>query len=287
MFCFVLLVFSLFQLTPALPVYQKHLLSCCESADLMNNCLNTIKESETEADAEMATGDLEPTHFPARRAAKVALHYINTQHGSPFKVFGLQTVHKARAEAVETGGRKYNLDFSVINWANEGSGLLSCTAEVFFPQNGPPEVQYNCDGLQKVNFTSEETDFLQKYREPESPLTAQYIPDSYGNMTDEMKPFWHLARVAASFIMLRESSEKTELNMAQVANITQQVTHENELKLNYYVLLHDMPSQEIIHWKLLMSWSPDGGVRVLNSEWQPKCPHDVPPNDNNTEPVSN
>lgn len=39
-----------------------------------------------------------------------------------------------------------------------------------------------------------------------------------------MKPFWHLARVAASFIMLRESSENTEYNMAQVANVSQQVS---------------------------------------------------------------
>lgn len=44
------------------------------------------------------TGDLEPTHYPARRAATVALHYLNTRHGSPHMVFGLQQVHKASAE---------------------------------------------------------------------------------------------------------------------------------------------------------------------------------------------
>lgn len=48
--------------------------------------------------------------------------------------------------------------------------------------------------------------------------------DSYGNMTEEMKPFWHLARVASSFIMLRESTENTEFNMAQVASVAQQVS---------------------------------------------------------------
>lgn len=54
--------------------------------------------SQTPATVEMATGDLVPTHFPARRAAQVALHYLNTRHGSPFRVFGLQQVHKAKAE---------------------------------------------------------------------------------------------------------------------------------------------------------------------------------------------
>jgi len=46
----------------------------------------------------MATGELIPTHFPARRAAQVALHHLNTHHGSPFRVFGLQQVHTATAE---------------------------------------------------------------------------------------------------------------------------------------------------------------------------------------------
>lgn len=52
----------------------------------------------TQAEVEMSIGNLVPTHFPARRAAQVAVHYINTQHGSPFKVFGLQQVHEARAQ---------------------------------------------------------------------------------------------------------------------------------------------------------------------------------------------
>lgn len=53
--------------------------------------------SQTQEDM-ASTGDLEPTHFPARRAAQVALHHLNTIHGSPFSVFGLQQVHKASAE---------------------------------------------------------------------------------------------------------------------------------------------------------------------------------------------
>lgn len=61
-------------------------------------------------------------------------------------------------------------------------------------------------------------------RELDVHVSLSLSSDSYGNMTEDMKPFWHLARVAASFIMLRESSENTEYNMAQVANITQQVS---------------------------------------------------------------
>lgn len=103
--------------------------------------------------------------------------------------------------------------------------------------------------------------------------------DSYGNMTEEMKPFWHLARVASSFIMLRESTENTEFNMAQVASVAQQVSCttcgtvvrtligtrdlwpdvlqanlEEQLMLKYHVLLHDMPSQ-VTHASSQTAWN--------------------------------
>ncbi|KAI2656611.1 latexin-like isoform X2 [Labeo rohita] len=229
------------------------------------------------------TGDLEPTHYPARRAATVALHYLNTRHGSPHMVFGLQQVHKASAEDVAAGGRNYSLDFSVTASPGGSPGpALRCSADVLFPrteQHTPPDVQLRCEALQEINSTAEDEAFYQKYIAPDSAVSAQDLPDSYGNMSEEMQPFWRLGRVAASFIMLRESSENTELNMVQVANVTQQESSEKQLMLDYVVLLHDLPSQEITQWKLLASWSPDRGVRVLHTEWQPRCPHATkPPN---------
>lgn len=38
-----------------------------------------------------------------------------------------------------------------------------------------------------------------------------------------MEPFWHLGIVAASTVMLNESTENTLYNVAQVANVTQLV----------------------------------------------------------------
>lgn len=46
----------------------------------------------------METGVLNPDHYPARRAARVVQHYLNTRYGSPYKVFHLDTVHSATAE---------------------------------------------------------------------------------------------------------------------------------------------------------------------------------------------
>lgn len=275
-FCSLWLLLSLVELGPAPPASQGPPLACRGAAD------PATPQPETQEDM-ASTGDLEPTHFPARRAAQVALHHLNTIHGSPFSVFGLQQVHKASAEDVAAGGRKYNLDFSVTDWASVSAGLaLRCSAEVMFPrtqQHSGPVVQLHGEALQPINSTAEDHAFYQKYITPDSAVSAQHLPDSYGNMSEDMQPFWRLARVAASFIMLRESSENTEFNMVQVASITQQESSEKQLMLDYVVLLHDLPSQEIVQWKLLVSWSPDRGVRVLQTEWQPRCPHATkPPN---------
>uniref|UniRef100_A0A3P9MX54 Uncharacterized protein n=1 Tax=Poecilia reticulata TaxID=8081 RepID=A0A3P9MX54_POERE len=61
----------------------------------------------------MATGELNPNHYPAQRAAKVVQHYLNTRHGSPYKLFGLKEVHSGNAEEVADSGRKYQLEISV------------------------------------------------------------------------------------------------------------------------------------------------------------------------------
>ncbi|XP_073779119.1 latexin isoform X4 [Danio rerio] len=234
------LVFTLLQLTAALP---------CVPAD--------PARTHNQTELEMATGELVPTHFPARRAAKVAVHYLNTRHGSPFRVFGLQQVHKATAE----------------------KSVFRCSAVVLFStaQKTPPDVQLQCEDLQQINTTPQEEAFYHRYSTSDSPVSALDIPDSHGNMSQEMEPFWHLAGVSASFIMLRESSENTEFNMAQVASVTQQETSEKQLMLKYHLLLHDFVSQEILHWQLLSSWSPERGVRVLETQFLPKCPQATGP----------
>uniref|UniRef100_A0A672QAL2 Cystatin LXN-type domain-containing protein n=1 Tax=Sinocyclocheilus grahami TaxID=75366 RepID=A0A672QAL2_SINGR len=116
---------------------------------------------------------------------------------------------------------------------------LRCSADVLFPRterHSAPDVKLRCEALQQINRTvQEEEAFYQKHIPPDSAVSARDIPDSYGNMSEEMQPFWRLARVAASFIMLRESSENTEFNMVQMASVTQQVI---ELALILHVFLN-------------------------------------------------
>ncbi|XP_054452881.1 latexin isoform X2 [Anoplopoma fimbria] len=227
----------------------------------------------------MATGELNPNHYPAQRAAKVVQHYLNTQYGSPFRLFGLHNVQSGNAEDVADSGRKYQLEITVQEIISNTTE--KCPAEVLFPrgeQRRSPQVQASCEELLKNTKAQEEALFKQ-YKMNPSLLSANNIPDSFGHMEPDSRPLWHLGIVASSFVMLNESTENTLYNMAQVANITQLETENEQLKFDCHILLHEMVSQEIIHWKLLFTWSPPEGVKVLQMEQLPHCHEGAkPPN---------
>ncbi|XP_063061739.1 latexin isoform X2 [Engraulis encrasicolus] len=238
---------------------------------------NAIVELEVPPKFEgaMPRGELVPHHYPAQRAAKVVQHYLNTRYGSPYRRIMLDQVHKAGLEDLGQIGKKYHLELSLKEFVSD-TDLGQCSAEVLFsgPQEGKaPQVQCSCEGLKKLDTRAEEEALFQRLNTSGSLLSGSNIPDSYGHMTPEMTPMWHLGGVASSFIMLRESSEDTLYNMAQIANVTQLETENNQLRFNFYVLLHDMISQEILHWKLLATWSPAGGVSVSQTVQHPKCQH--------------
>ncbi|KAI3353731.1 hypothetical protein L3Q82_004963 [Scortum barcoo] len=228
----------------------------------------------------METGELNPNHYPAQRAAKVVQHYLNTRYGSPHKLFGLQSVHSGNAEDLADSGRKYQLEISVQEMI--GNTTVKCSAEVLFPRGEPQrsaQVQASCEELLKINTTAQEEAWYQQHQKNQGLLSVQNLPDSYGHIEPDMKPLWHLCIVASSFVMLNESTENTLYNVAQVANVTQLATQNDQLKFDCHILLHEMVSQEIIQWKLLFTWSPPGGVKMLQMEQLPhRC--EKPPNTN-------
>uniref|UniRef100_A0A3P9CJ83 Latexin n=1 Tax=Maylandia zebra TaxID=106582 RepID=A0A3P9CJ83_9CICH len=231
---------------------------------------NSIPETGAEEDV-MATGELNPNHYPARRAAQVVQHYLNTRYGSPFRLIGVQTVHSGNAEDVADSGRKYQLELSVNDIITNTT--QTCSAELFFPKGKgqqPPEVKALYQKY-KTNQTLMSSDFAQQLRSDISTLSNSKLPsDSHGHIEPDMKPFWHLGILASSFIMLNESTENTLYNVAQVANITQLTTEEDHLEFDCHTLLHEMVSQEIIHWKMLFTWSPAEGVKVVQMK---RLPH--------------
>ncbi|CAN9511439.1 unnamed protein product [Ophioblennius macclurei] len=230
----------------------------------------------------METGKLNPNHYPAQRAAKVVQHYLNTRYGSPFRLFGLQRVNSGNAEDVANSGRKYHLDITVHEIISDAA--QKCSVEVLFPRGEKKEsaqVQASCEDLLKVNTTAQEEALFEQLQTNKSLVSAQYLPDSHGHIEPQNKPLWHLGIVASSFIMLKESTENSLYNMAQVVNITQLETENDHLKFDCHTLLHEMVSQDIIRWKLQFTWSPAEGVKVLQMEQLSQCHEcETPPNPN-------
>ncbi|XP_039986834.1 latexin isoform X2 [Xiphias gladius] len=258
--------------------YPNSVPETAEETEIFGQKVLIVEEAEEDV---MATGELNPDHYPAQRAAKVVQHYLNTRYGSPYRLFGLHGVHSGNAEDVADSGRKYQLEISVQEFISNNTE--KCSAEVLFPrgeQQRSPQVQASCEELLKINTEAQEEAFYQQYKTNQSLLSAD-LPDSYGNIDPGMEPLWHLGAVASSYIMLHESTENTLYSMAQVTNITQLATENDQLKFDYHVLLHEMTSQEIVHWKLLFTWSPSEGVKVLQMEQLPRCQHCAkPPNTN-------
>ncbi|XP_077467957.1 latexin isoform X1 [Stigmatopora argus] len=229
-----------------------------------------VLESHDKIEKVMETGELNPSHYPAQRAAKVVQHYLNTQYASPYKIFGLHKVIRANAEDVPNSGRKYQLDLSVQEFV-EKKIKGECSAEVLFPMehsHAPPQVKVSsCENILKINTSVQEEAFFQEQLARPNLLFASNIPDSYGHVAPEHVPFWHLGAVVSSYVMLNESTQETLYNMAQVANVTQQECADSSLlKYEYDVLLHDMVSQDIFAWKVLFTWSPSEGIKVLKKE---------------------
>ncbi|KAG9278531.1 latexin isoform X2 [Astyanax mexicanus] len=283
-FCFVWTVlFSMVWQCPAAPSTPSPTApgsTAQDEVECPSNCVLLIysNRSTSEDPLVMTSTELNPDHYEAQRAAHAVRYYLNTLYGTPFRQLSFSKVHQARTEDLGEAGMKYLLEISVKDSLNKSSEKL-CSAEVVYPRGEtqqPPKVQISCAASLQLNTSAEEEDFYKRYSAADSAVSGKDIPDSYGHVDPEMVPFWKLAGVASTFIMLNESNENTLYNLAQVAKITQLESQNGQLRLEYVVLLHDMISQEIIRWKMLVSWSPAEGVKVSDTQLLPKC-HCKPP----------
>ncbi|KAK3513491.1 hypothetical protein QTP70_015500 [Hemibagrus guttatus] len=237
------------------------------------NSTSTTKDTVDQEGLNMTSRKLNPKFYEASRAGHAIQHYINTIYSSPFRLYTVTQIHNARTEDMGESGMKYFLEFSVKDIVGESSEGR-CSAEVLYPRGEtqhPPQVQCSCDGLPRVNTSDKEQAFYQQYSANSNAVTVNNLPDSHGHMEPDMVPFWHLGCLAASFVMLNESNENTLYNMAQVSKLKQLKSEDDQLNFEYEVLLHEMVSQEIIRWKLLITWSPAKSVKVLESVLLPRC----------------
>ncbi|CAM5164267.1 unnamed protein product [Natator depressus] len=216
--------------------------------------------------------EIPPTHYPATRAAAVAVNYINYQHGSPSKIFMVQKVTKASREDIPDVGHKYHLKFSIEDLLLKDNAI-NCTAEILYllgNQRTAPQVHFTVEGELGKNTNEADNKFYNRIKSLQEPLVAQNIPDNYGNMSPEMEPISHLARVACGYIIWQNSTENTLYNLVHIRDVRQVKRNDDYLEFDYTVLLHDIVSQEIIPWQMQVLWHPQHGVKVIKNSCQPK-----------------
>ncbi|XP_019358759.1 PREDICTED: latexin isoform X2 [Gavialis gangeticus] len=195
--------------------------------------------------------ELEPSHYPAQRAAGVARACINYRRGGPNRVLTLSNVRRARLQG----------------------HAVNCTAEVLYhlgSQHSAPEVHFTVEGELGKNPDEADNKFYSRIKSLQEPLVAQNIPDSFGIVPPEMEPIRHLAFSACDYIIWQNSTENTWYNLAQIQDVQQVKRNDDYLEFDYTVLLHDFVSQEIIPWQMQVLWHPQHGVKVTQNSRQPK-----------------
>ncbi|CAM5164264.1 retinoic acid receptor responder protein 1 [Chelonia mydas] len=210
-----------------------------------------------------ADGELQVSNRLAGQAARVALHYLNYRLGSPSALRALGQVRKATLKTIPGIGHKYYLQFTTEDYKSS-QNVGTCLATVFYLKRKPrPAVNINCTYTKDQKQTREDDySFYKKMRQQTKPLIGNDIPDSYGNIEPALEPAWALAVAGSSYLMWEKSTENLGYFMAQVKNVKQWITKDDSIDFDYSVVLHEIPTQEMISCHLRVIWTPGHPLKV-------------------------
>ncbi|XP_056214010.1 ovocalyxin-32-like [Falco biarmicus] len=210
-----------------------------------------------------AERELNPSSRLAAGTARLALHYLNSREASPGALQALGQVRKATLKSIPDSGHKYYLQFTTEDYKS-GENTGSCLATVLYLKTKSlPVVNIKCTRTKDQNQIQEEDNRLyQKLRHQTKPIIGNNIPDSYGNIEPALEPVWALAVVGSSYIMWEKSTENTGYFMAQVKSAKQWIRKDDFIEFDYTVLLHEIPTQEIISCHMRLTWLPGHPLKV-------------------------
>ncbi|KFU88175.1 Ovocalyxin-32, partial [Chaetura pelagica] len=160
-------------------------------------------------------------------------------------------------------GHKYYLQFTTEDYKT-GEDAGSCLATVLYPKKkSPPVVTIKCvPAKDQKEIQEEDNRIYKKIRHQTKPIHGNYIPDSYGIISPALEPVWALAVVGSSYIMWEKSTENVGYFMAQVKSVQQWMRKDDFVEFDYTVLLHELPTQEIISCHMRLTWLPSHPLKV-------------------------
>ncbi|NXV04810.1 OCX32 protein, partial [Cettia cetti] len=158
---------------------------------------------------------------------------------------------------IPESGHKYYLQFSTEDYRT-GEDAGNCLATVLYPKKkSPPVVSIKCSHTKdKKEIQEEDNSLYQRIRHQSKPITGNNIPDSYGNIEPALEPVWALAVAGSSSIMWEKSTETSGYFLAQVKSVRQWMRKDDFTEFDYTVLLHEMPSQEMLSCHMRLTWLP-------------------------------
>ncbi|OCT78669.1 latexin [Xenopus laevis] len=215
---------------------------------------------------------INPSHYPATRAATVAEDYINYKLGGPYRLFALNKVSQASRERIAGVGNKYSLTFSIEDVLND-KHIINCTAEVLHylsEQHTAPNVTFTLQTELQGNVEDKDKEFYNKIRSLTQLLVAHDIPDKFGNVPAELEPIRNLALAACGFVKWQNSTENTFYRMAVIKSVRQQKREDVALEFHFDMLIHEMVSQEMVPWQMDVLWDPSGGLKIVRQVRLPK-----------------
>ncbi|NXH86865.1 OCX32 protein, partial [Edolisoma coerulescens] len=164
---------------------------------------------------------------------------------------------------IPESGHKYYLQFSTEDYRT-GEDAGSCLATVLYPKKkSPPVVSIKCSHTKdKKKMQDEDNRLYQRIRHQTKPITGNNIPDSYGNIEPALEPVWALAVAGSSSIMWEKSTETLGYFLAQVKAVKQWLRKDDFIEFDYTVLLHEIPTQEIISCHMRLTWLPGHPLKV-------------------------
>uniref|UniRef100_A0A8C0F0N7 Retinoic acid receptor responder 1 n=1 Tax=Bubo bubo TaxID=30461 RepID=A0A8C0F0N7_BUBBB len=140
----------------------------------------------------------------------------------------------------------------------------SCLATVLYRRTkSPPVINIKCMHTKDQKQIQEEDNRLyQKIRHQTKPIIGNNIPDSYGHIEPALEPAWALAVAGSSYMMWEKSTESLGYFLAQVKSVKQWIRKDDFIEFDYSVLLHEVPTQEIISCHMRLTWLPGHPLKV-------------------------
>ncbi|KAG8445242.1 hypothetical protein GDO86_010139 [Hymenochirus boettgeri] len=205
-----------------------------------------------------------PTSFrAAREAGRVAVQYLNYHSGSPHHLVYLDEVKKATVKTVPEIGNKFYIEFTTKDYeSNQETG--TCTAAIFYHTAYPgPAVHVNCSSSRSLKKAREDDyNFYKQMKKQTIPISGEDIPDSFGFIDPDFIGVWYLAIMGSSFAMWKETFEGRSYTMAQIKNVKQLLRKDDYISFDYDILLHELPTEEMVSCNLHVVWIPGRPPKV-------------------------